>query len=134
MAGDRVEGQRRHQRSDAREKTAVAPLTAAELAAAAELAREIGTFRFLAAIEAKVLVAHGLADLRPARARRPRVAAHEGVGERVEPVAAPLTAAELAAAAELAREIGTFRFLAAIEAKGEAPSARALSAAGFQSW
>ncbi|WP_298958788.1 DUF2793 domain-containing protein [uncultured Methylobacterium sp.] len=39
--------------SDAREKTAVAPLTAAELAAAAELAREIGTFRFLAAIEAK---------------------------------------------------------------------------------
>ncbi|WP_246153890.1 DUF2793 domain-containing protein [Methylobacterium oryzihabitans] len=39
--------------SDAREKTAVAPLTPAELAAAADLAREVGAFRFLSAIDAK---------------------------------------------------------------------------------
>lgn len=39
--------------SDAREKTPVEPLTAAELAAAAEIAREIGSFRFLTAVAAK---------------------------------------------------------------------------------
>lgn len=39
--------------SDAREKTAVAPLTAAELAASVALAREVGTFRFLAAVAEK---------------------------------------------------------------------------------
>ncbi|MEH3144413.1 MAG: DUF2793 domain-containing protein [Methylobacterium frigidaeris] len=39
--------------SDAREKTAVAPLSPAELAAARDLAREVGTFRFLSAIAAK---------------------------------------------------------------------------------
>lgn len=39
--------------SDAREKTAVEPLTDAQLAAATALAREIGTFRFLEAVAAK---------------------------------------------------------------------------------
>lgn len=39
--------------SDAREKTAVAPLTEAETVAARDLAREIGTFRFLDAVAAK---------------------------------------------------------------------------------
>lgn len=39
--------------SDAREKTEVAPLSAAELAAAQQLGRELGTFRFLAAVAAK---------------------------------------------------------------------------------
>ena len=39
--------------SDAREKTAVQPLTAAEIAAAKQLAAELGSFRFLAAVAAK---------------------------------------------------------------------------------
>lgn len=39
--------------SDARKKTPVTPLTAAEIAAAADLARNIGAFRFLASVEAK---------------------------------------------------------------------------------
>ena len=39
--------------SDARDKTPVAALTAAELAAATELAREVGTYRFLEAVAAK---------------------------------------------------------------------------------
>lgn len=39
--------------SDAREKTTVAPFTANELAAAAALSKEIGTYQFLASIEAK---------------------------------------------------------------------------------
>jgi len=39
--------------SDAREKTPVRPLTAAELAAAAELGRKIGVYRWLAMVEAK---------------------------------------------------------------------------------
>lgn len=39
--------------SDAREKTPVRPFTPAELAAAAELGREIGVYQFLAMIEAK---------------------------------------------------------------------------------
>ena len=39
--------------SDAREKTAVAPLTADELAAAADLARAAGTYQWLAAVQAK---------------------------------------------------------------------------------
>lgn len=63
--------------SDAREKTAVEPLTEMQIAAASTLAREIGTFRFLDAVTAKgdgarihvgltvqravaVLAAHGL--------------------------------------------------------------------------
>jgi hypothetical protein len=39
--------------SDAREKTTVSPLSAAELAWSRDLAEEIGGFRFLAAVEAK---------------------------------------------------------------------------------
>jgi len=39
--------------SDARVKTAVAPFTAAEMAAAKDLAREIGTFQFLASVASK---------------------------------------------------------------------------------
>lgn len=39
--------------SDARDKTPVRPLTAAELNAAKELSREIGAYKFLSAIEAK---------------------------------------------------------------------------------
>lgn len=39
--------------SDAREKTSITPLTAAELAAAKELAAEVGTFQFLDAVAAK---------------------------------------------------------------------------------
>jgi len=39
--------------SDAREKTAVAPLTPAELAASKALAAELGSFRFLSAVAAK---------------------------------------------------------------------------------
>lgn len=39
--------------SDAREKTAVRPLTAAEIDAAKALAAEIGSYRFLAAVQAK---------------------------------------------------------------------------------
>lgn len=39
--------------SDAREKTAVTPLTAAELAAAADLARAPGTYQWLSAVQAK---------------------------------------------------------------------------------
>jgi len=39
--------------SDAREKTDVAPLTAAELAAAADLARAPGTYQWLSAVQAK---------------------------------------------------------------------------------
>lgn len=39
--------------SDGREKTAVLPLTAAEIAAARDLAREIGTFQFLDAVALK---------------------------------------------------------------------------------
>jgi hypothetical protein len=39
--------------SDAREKTDVAPLTSAELATAAELARAIGTYQWLSAVQAK---------------------------------------------------------------------------------
>lgn len=39
--------------SDAREKTDVAPLTAAELSAAADLARAIGTYQWLSAVQAK---------------------------------------------------------------------------------
>ena len=39
--------------SDAREKTAVAPLSAAELAAAKDLAKEIGTYQWLAALAEK---------------------------------------------------------------------------------
>lgn len=39
--------------SDAREKTAVAALSAAEIAAAQALCREVGTFRFLAAVAQK---------------------------------------------------------------------------------
>src|SRR5690606_15768266 len=39
--------------SDAREKTEVAPLSAAEIAAARDLAREIGTFQWLASVAEK---------------------------------------------------------------------------------
>lgn len=39
--------------SDAREKTAIAPLAERELAASVAMAREIGTFRFLAAVKEK---------------------------------------------------------------------------------
>lgn len=39
--------------SDAREKTEVAPMTAAEIAAARDLAREIGTFQWLASVAEK---------------------------------------------------------------------------------
>lgn len=39
--------------SDAREKTPVSPLTPAEIAAAKELAKEIGTYQFLAAVTEK---------------------------------------------------------------------------------
>lgn len=54
--------------SDAREKTAVQPLTAAELAAAKALAGEIGTYRFLAAIAAKGSAARHHAGLTVQRA------------------------------------------------------------------
>lgn len=67
--------------SDAREKTAVAPLTVAEIAASKDLAREVGSFQFLAAVADKgaaarrhigmtvqkameIMTAHGLDPMR----------------------------------------------------------------------